>query len=346
VSAGRRKAGFARLKHWAGWRRREPSDADPFANLRLRRDVGDEELSAALAIGLARLLASRGRGEVVHLGNEEIGRRDNRDRVFLKYRFGVAGSATASVQLFVKRVRQGGCASPRLEAFLNEQRSPFFRTPHFYGQWRLGDVRIGVWDYVAGPALGSAPADPRATATAIDAVAAINSLKIDAALVAAETPLVAPIADRANREIRALVVDAAERDALLKMLDALARNEDRLIARFDALGHRFLTHHDMKPENIIVGDGGPVTIVDWTSARLSVAGTGLRLLAGGGKRAEAARLYVDRMSGFGHRLKLADVVFAWSAHQAFRNLHFGLKRAEIGRVRSALTEFARMKPAR
>ena len=110
--------------------------------------------------------------------------------------------------------------------------------------------------------------------------------------------------------------------------------EERLLARFDEFGHRFLTHHDVKPENMILGsDGGPVTVLDWTSARMSVPGTGLRILAGSGEtRRRRVAFYLECMERLGHRLDARDILLAVTAQQGFAVMHRGIMRKDIARI--------------
>jgi hypothetical protein len=202
------------------------------------------------------------------------------------------------------------------------------------------DRRLGVCRRTA---LALDPASLLNLDVAIPAVAAINSLPA-ASLVPAGTPSVMPHAAAAFELIGRLVEAPPARDALLAKAATLERLEGRLIERFQSLGNRFLTHHDMKAQNTIVAEGGnaAVAIVDWTSARMSVAGTGLRLLAGPATQADAAALYVECMQRFGHRLNLRDVLFALTAHQALRSLHLGLLRQDARRIGKALSGFERI----
>jgi aminoglycoside phosphotransferase (APT) family kinase protein len=181
-------------------------------------------------------------------------------------------------------------------------------------------------------------------ARVIQAVAGINAVD-DAHLrqikdLRVMTPGVAPIAAGVEAVARQLLADRREESTeVLEQIEAFARAEDRLLARFESLGNRFLTHHDVKPENLIIrAADAPVVVLDWTSARISAPGTGLRLLAGSDQRflAEVAAHYVECMRRLGHPLALADVIFAVNAHRVFRAFSRGVQKENLNSIREGL----------
>ncbi len=247
-----------------------------------------------------------------------------------------------SCVLLVKRGQR--VARRELEEFLNGLQSPYFDTPVFFGCFRVEpNIQVAAWEYVRGPHPNLDPTSPQEIARAVEAVAAINAVPIEAVRhirdLKTETPGIGPVAARLEHLARRLGSKCADGDDLLRQVDAFARAEPRLLGRLETLGNRFFTHHDFKPENLIVREtDGRLVIIDWNTTRLSAPGVGLRQIYRNdrGLMAETISYYVQCMRRLGHELALADVEFAAKAHLSFRALSSSVESQSMNRLRRGL----------
>src|SRR5688572_8553186 len=84
-----------------------------------------------------------------------------------------------SCVLLVKRGQR--VARRELEEFLNGLQSPYFDTPVFFGCFRVEPkVQVAAWEYVRGPHPSLDRSSPREIARAVETVAAINAVPIEA----------------------------------------------------------------------------------------------------------------------------------------------------------------------
>lgn len=280
---------------------------------------------------------------------QEIGRSAIRGRVYTRYELspetpdhGKPHPGAESHSIFVKRGRS--VVNPELEWFLNGQTSRWFAAPRFFGSFSVDrGEEVAVWEHVRGCFALFGPRLSPSTRRAIQAVAAINATPCDAVSTLAlptGTPWVVPAAEQVEATARRILPKThPAADRMLLQAEQLARFEPALISRFQALGDRFLTHNDIKAENIILRDGdGALVVTDWKSTRVNAAGVGLRLIADGGpqKQRAIAAFYVACMARRGYRVRLDEVLFAIRATRAFKMLQEGLKQGEIGRLEAGL----------
>lgn len=310
---------------------------------------------SVIAARLERLLARRFGVPFSYAGHEELGRNADRGRFYARYAFRPARPTAALPEpvpatFFVKR--GPGVLRPALENFLDKQTSALFSTPRFFGHFDLGRSQVGVWEHVSGRQPGFRRGDTDLQRV-VEAVAGINALP-DADLtaiagVARETLWVEPGAARLEALIRELTAgDPALADPMLRRVAAFARLEDRLLQRFRSMENRFLTHNDMRPANLIIRpDDARVVVVDWTSARISAPGAGLRFLAWVDEesRTALAAHYVQCMRGLGHGLALDDVLFAIKAIHTFRALSTLAATRDLGKIRMGLPDLQRFAAA-
>jgi hypothetical protein len=248
---------------------------------------------------------------------------------------------------FVKQGRRIG--NPALEQFLTDNKSFGFRTPIFYGKMGGRDHTVLLWEFVEGDHPNLPIGSVQAVVPIIELVAAINSVPDDLVRTVkplrVQTPWIAPVAEETEGFLRACTA-ASSSGQVLRLLEAFARCECRIIGRFADLGDRFFTHHDVKRENLLCppGESG-LTVLDWTSAALSVPGTGLRFLSrwDAPSRAVLADHYIRCMARSGHRLRLEDVLFALEGHAVFKTLRKGVASGDAKVVRAGLALFARFR---
>lgn len=323
--------------------------------LRLKYSIRERYAEILLTTRLEKSLEKQLGGRFRYQRHEQIGRNAISTRRYEKYEFscngvraiGFEASQSRTSTLFVKHGRH--IARPGLERFLNEHTNPFFYTPRFFGCINIAGNHVGAWEYVAGRSPQFHPREIEEMRRIVRALASINAIPVDDLKQVQDLPVVTPWVEPVAARMAALVRrrlrdDSAAAATMLRQVDLFARMEDKLVARFDSLGNRFLTHNDVKPENVIIrpGDAPPV-IIDWTSARISAPGVSLRFLARWDEesRTAIAADYVEIMGKLGHALALDDVLFAIEAHHAFKSFSAGLASEDLTRINHGLKQMRR-----
>ncbi len=307
--------------------------------------MSSREIEVLVEDRLEELVSHRFSGPFVCTGHTILAEDPDRQRIYSRYEFSrsgdLEGQSTDPRQSHSFFVKQGPkVVRPGLEEFLNEVQSPFFDTPFFWGCFSVGGrVRVGAWEYVSGrqPAFGRDFTDD--LARVIRAVAAINAVEPGAVKqvqgLRAINPGVEPVAARMDAVATQLLCEnQLEASRALEQIETFARQEGRLLARIEALGKPFLTHHDIKAANLVIrAEDSPIVVLDWTSARISAPGLGLRLLFHDAASLESTtRFYIQCMRQLGHTLALADVLFAIVASKVFRAFCIGIAQRDLGRI--------------
>jgi hypothetical protein len=263
-------------------------------------------------------------------GCETVGRNPKSGRAYARYTVLSAGAAASGshagdgIHLFVKRGDTVGKYG--LEKYLSQKSGENFYIPRFYGRFHVNGANVAVWEFIVGKRIDFAPSGCADVMKVVDGLAAVAAFPYDEVVrtgVSVGISWLRPHAQELELLIRNVPSPVADSCDLLRRTERLAALEDRILARFDELGPRYLAHNDIGSRNLLLRpEDDRIAIVDWSSARLSVPGASLRSIATwpeSARHAIAAR-YVDRMMQSGRRTATADVLLAADGTMMFRLL--------------------------
>jgi hypothetical protein len=224
----------------------------------------------------------------------------------------------------------------------------------YFGVVPAYEGSIGVWewtDYNVSKSLKLLSAKENLK-RAILAIARINALPLShPELNSCNLPHGAPWPNRPDRWFR-----SALRETALKIPDELAgehveKRVERILAkrpefaaRMAEQGYLFLTHHDLHAKNLVLLNDGRISVFDWDSASLNVAGPDLLFLFGRHKdnRQFIVDYYVECLAGLGARVTPENV--RWNAEliEGFKRLAGGVRDADMERIRYGLATLERV----
>lgn len=238
----------------------------------------------------------------------------NPNRLYARYLF---SNGVLDKIVFVKT---GPVYNVEVDRFMGACDHPYFLSPKQIASFKDGDQMVAAWEFVDGSHPRTADEEPHELTRIVCAIAGVNSVT-EAALssgvsVRATTPWVEPMAAAMQTWVASgggSVVDP-------RLVDDFVYREPARLARFLALGAKFVTHHDIKDANLILPNGDDrVAVIDWGTVSLAPAGSGIRFACrfGENTRRLVAHAYVAAMSKLGIELDVADVRCAMETHQVY-----------------------------
>ncbi|MCW5735833.1 MAG: phosphotransferase [Enhydrobacter sp.] len=223
-----------------------------------------------------------------------------------------------------------------VERIINEEKVQRFSSPYFFGSLETHGLRVGVWEFVDGARTPFEALPLEAQLQLVRSIAGVNSISREDCAPVGTKWILTPL-QRYEKIYRKM--DAIEQDewqSLLQGTREVLHNHEVLIDRMQSMGEVYLTHNDINPNNVFVGEGGDVVILDWEAATRSAPGADLRFLWRMETREALLACYIEQMGKFGIHLKVEDVQAAYEIVEGFRMIQKGWGKRKASPVKRGL----------